>query len=215
MILLRINWPNFVQFSIQLGVLGNGLSWYVVKCRLYSVINTIVQGRLKTGHLIVWFSIIFLTGQTAKKPDCPVKNQTPGNPRWAINVLCGHKSLTNATSVPEHRNVWDTFRTGVIFWALFSQCRCSINCVLRTIFKVPFIKFCKSTCTYMYSWCDGLQQAEPLLSIFGHPPVFIRIVLEGVDRSCIDDTLRKFIPSVNDCLTEEVFPEIKMAPAEG
>jgi len=35
-----------VQFSIQLDVLGNGLSWYVVKCRLYSVINTNVQGRL-------------------------------------------------------------------------------------------------------------------------------------------------------------------------
>jgi len=41
MILLRINWPNFVQFSIQLDVLGSGLSWYVVKCRLYSVINII------------------------------------------------------------------------------------------------------------------------------------------------------------------------------
>ena len=41
MILLRINWPNFVQFSIQLDVLGNALSWwYVVKCRLYSIINT-------------------------------------------------------------------------------------------------------------------------------------------------------------------------------
>jgi len=26
-ILLRINWPNFVQFSIQLDVLGSGLSW--------------------------------------------------------------------------------------------------------------------------------------------------------------------------------------------
>ena len=25
--LLRINWPNFVQFSIQLDVLGSGLSW--------------------------------------------------------------------------------------------------------------------------------------------------------------------------------------------
>ena len=41
---------------------------------------TNVQGRLKTGQLIVWFSIIFLTGQIAKKPDCPVKNRTPGNP---------------------------------------------------------------------------------------------------------------------------------------
>jgi len=38
------------------------------------------QGRPKTGQLIVWFSVIFLTGQIAKKPDCPVKNQTPGNP---------------------------------------------------------------------------------------------------------------------------------------
>jgi len=27
----------------------------------------------KTGQLIVRFSIIFLTGQIAKKPDCPVK----------------------------------------------------------------------------------------------------------------------------------------------
>jgi len=26
MILLRINWPNFVQFSIDLDILGNGLS---------------------------------------------------------------------------------------------------------------------------------------------------------------------------------------------
>ena len=38
-ILLRINCPNFVQFSIQLDVLRNGVAWYVVKCRLYSVIN--------------------------------------------------------------------------------------------------------------------------------------------------------------------------------
>jgi len=30
--------------------------------------------------IIVRFSIIFLTGQIAKKPDCPVKNRTPGNP---------------------------------------------------------------------------------------------------------------------------------------
>jgi len=38
---------------------------------------------LKTGQCPVWFRIIFLTGhggQVAKKPDCPVKNQTPGNP---------------------------------------------------------------------------------------------------------------------------------------
>jgi len=27
MILLRINWPNFVQFSIHQYVLGRGLSW--------------------------------------------------------------------------------------------------------------------------------------------------------------------------------------------
>jgi len=26
-ILLRINWPNFLQFFIQLDVLGSGLSW--------------------------------------------------------------------------------------------------------------------------------------------------------------------------------------------
>jgi len=80
MILLRIKWPNFVQFSIQLDVLGNGLLWYFVKCRLYSIINTNVQGRLKSGQIIVRFSIIFLTGQIAKKQDCPVKNRTPGNP---------------------------------------------------------------------------------------------------------------------------------------
>jgi len=39
-----------------------------------------LQGRPKTGQLIVRFSIIFLTGQIAKKPDCPVKDRTPGNP---------------------------------------------------------------------------------------------------------------------------------------
>ena len=37
-------------------------------------------------QLIVRFSIIFLTGQIAKKPDCPVKNRTPGNPN-SIGLL--------------------------------------------------------------------------------------------------------------------------------
>jgi len=35
---------------------------------------------LKTGQCSVRFRLIFLTGQVAKKPDCPVKNRTPGNP---------------------------------------------------------------------------------------------------------------------------------------
>jgi len=102
-----------MQFSIQLDVLGNGLSWYVVKCRLYSVINIIsiscdsdrllpslfsVQGRLKTGQLIVRFSIIFLTRQIAKKPDCPVKNRTPGNPNYnrstTMNIHNAHNDVS-------------------------------------------------------------------------------------------------------------------------
>jgi len=41
------------------------------------------------------------------------------------------------------------------------------------------------------------------------------MVLEGVDRGCIDDTLRKSVPSINNSLTKEVFTEIKMASVEG
>ena len=34
----------------------------------------------KTGHCIVRFGQKILTGHLPKKPDCPVKNRTPGNP---------------------------------------------------------------------------------------------------------------------------------------
>jgi len=35
---------------------------------------------LKTGQVLVRFDYCFLTRQIAKKPDCPVKNRTPGKP---------------------------------------------------------------------------------------------------------------------------------------
>jgi len=34
----------------------------------------------KTGQVLVRFYLRFLTRHIAKKPDCPVKNRTPGNP---------------------------------------------------------------------------------------------------------------------------------------
>ena len=38
----------------------------------------------KTGHCIVRFGQKIMTGHLPKKPDCPVKNRTPGN---LINAL--------------------------------------------------------------------------------------------------------------------------------
>jgi len=53
---------------------------------------TNVQGRLKTGQLIVRFSVIFLTGQIAK-------NRTPGNPTctvtMAVSVYCTSYCIAN------------------------------------------------------------------------------------------------------------------------
>jgi len=61
----------------------------------------------KTGQLIVRFSIIFLTGQIVKKPDCPVKNRTPGNPNDALLGLPEADSAVIScpvSSVPIRRN---------------------------------------------------------------------------------------------------------------
>ena len=41
----------------------------------------------KTGHCIVRFGQKILTGHLPKKPDCPVKNRTPGNPTAAKCAL--------------------------------------------------------------------------------------------------------------------------------
>ena len=46
---------------------------------------------LKTRQVLVQFDLRFLTGQVAKKLDCPVKNRTPGNP--SDNPLLGHESF--------------------------------------------------------------------------------------------------------------------------
>jgi len=58
-----------------------------------SFFSQTLQGRLKTGQLIVRFSIIFLTGQIAKKLDCPVKNRTPGNPIYTQSTAKGKHSI--------------------------------------------------------------------------------------------------------------------------
>ena len=55
------------------------VDWAACASALLTVMGEL-RSRLKTGQLIVRFSVIFLTGQIAKKPDCPVKNRTPGNP---------------------------------------------------------------------------------------------------------------------------------------
>ena len=52
------------------------------------------QGRQKTEQLIVRFSVIYLTGQIANKLDCPVKNQTPGNPTSECRRPSGYWYLT-------------------------------------------------------------------------------------------------------------------------
>ena len=52
-----------------------------------------------TGQLNVRFSIIFLTGQIAKTPDCPVKNRTPDNRTYTVcdyQLLgCGEKHVSS------------------------------------------------------------------------------------------------------------------------
>jgi len=57
------------------------LSVYVVL--LTADIGSVFFGtkeELKTGQVLVRFDLHFLTGQIAKKPNCLVKNRTPGNP---------------------------------------------------------------------------------------------------------------------------------------
>ena len=44
-----------------------------------------------TGRDIVRFRPIFFIGQIAKKPDCPVKNRTPGNPSLG-SITAQHSS---------------------------------------------------------------------------------------------------------------------------
>jgi len=51
---------------------------------------------LKTGQVLVRFDLRFLTGQIAKKPDCPVKNRTPGN---IINQCVYHTNQSINQSV--------------------------------------------------------------------------------------------------------------------
>jgi len=158
MILLRINWPNFVQFSIQLDVLGNGLSWYVVKCCLYSLINTNVQGRLKTGQLIVRFSIIFLTGEIAKKPYCPIKNRTPGNPtcnnmlhKLALTALWWQ--LRHVRSVTKSQPTSTNTRRPLFIPVLI---------YLMVLYILHFFScFCTGWMQRLQIWCAGGLQQVP------------------------------------------------------
>jgi len=36
---------------------------------------------IKSGQVLVQFDLRFLPNRSPKKPDCPVKNRTPGNPK--------------------------------------------------------------------------------------------------------------------------------------
>ena len=53
------------------------------------------------------------------------------------------------------------------------------------------------------------------MSISDGLPVSIEAVLEGVNRSCIDDKLRKIVPRTDDPLTEVSPPKIVMGSVEG
>jgi len=57
------------------------------------------------------------------------------------------------------------------------------------------------TC-YLYG--DGLQQAEPLMSISSVLPMHVQTILERVNRRCINDILWKFVLVLDHSLTEEV-----------
>jgi len=56
--------------------------------------------------------------------------------------------------------------------------------------------------SYLYG--DGLQQAEPLMSISSVLPMRVQTILERVNRRCIKDILWKFVPVLDHSLTKEV-----------
>jgi len=57
----------------------------------------------KTGHCIVRFGQKILTGHLPKKPDCPVKNRTPGNPSTNATVYSTAKLAGQKENVEMRR----------------------------------------------------------------------------------------------------------------
>ena len=82
----------------------------------------------KTGQLIVQFSVIFLTGQIAKKPDCPVKNRTPGNHKFRGTFA--HTLTVGSGSLP-----LEEFGPPPYTWLLLPWVRCvpKISLIVQAI----------------------------------------------------------------------------------
>ena len=45
------------------------------------------------------------------------------------------------------------------------------------------------------------------MSISSILPEFVKAILKGVDRGCVDYILRKTVPSINHTLTEKILPD--------
>jgi len=56
----------------------------------------------------------------------------------------------------------------------------------------------------LHLYGDGLQQAEPLMSISSVLVMCVQTILERINRRCINDILWKFVPVTDHSLTEEV-----------
>jgi len=57
---------------------------------------------------------------------------------------------------------------------------------------------------YLYLYDNGLQQAEPLMSISSVLVMCVQTILERINRRCINDIVWKFVPVTDHSLTEEV-----------
>ena len=56
---------------------------------------------------------------------------------------------------------------------------------------------------YLYLYDDGLQQAQPFMSMSSVLVMCVQTILERIKR-CINDILWKFVPVTDHSLTEEV-----------
>jgi len=55
---------------------------------------------------------------------------------------------------------------------------------------------------YLYLYDNGLQQAEPLMSISSVLPMCVQTIRESINRRCINDILWKLVPVNDHSLTE-------------